>query len=644
MISIRNSFSKKLSMVIMLMAVPIFMLSLGILFSQSRHIIRHEAVGRANSVLSATMQRVSRNLTTIETATNATSWLVSQYLHPDSLFAISNRIVRLNPHIDGCSISMEPDVFPKYGRYFSVYTVRTAVSSRMAQQNFQDSVETVIEEKYEYFDKIWYKMPRDVKGGCWAAYYDEGDSLELTLDGMLASYGMPLYDNDGKFIGIMSTDLSLKRLSKIVSSQEKPYPHSYFLMIDDQGRYFIHPDSTMLFQHTIFEGADPRRQADIIALGHEMTQGNSGSMAVTIDGVPGVVCYQPVPGTTWSLALVSPDSDVLAGYHRQTYIVVILLAVGLLVILVLGKKVVDHTISPLNNLLGKTQAIASGNMEVHIPHSRRQDAVGRLQNSFASMLQSIKFNMGSVRYTTEQAQRRNEELAEATKLAEEADRQKAAFIQNVSHQIRTPLNIIMGFAQILRDGATGMQEDDRKKITVMMRYNSVVLKRLVTMLFDSSDSGLSEELNSSMNDEVPCNAVTREAISFIKRHHPEIDIVFQSDVPDDFCIHSSYLYLMRSLRELLYNSAKYADGKRMLMSITHDETNIRFIVEDSGKGIAEADRDWIFTFFAKKDDLSEGLGLGLPLSKRHAQYLGGDLVLDDSYHDGCRFILTLPIK
>ena len=52
----------------------------------------------------------------------------------------------------------------------------------------------------------------------------------------------------------------------------------------------------------------------------------------------------------------------------------------------------------------------------------------------------------------------------------------------------------------------------------------------------------------------------------------------------------------------------------------------------------------MFKFFTKVDDLSEGLGLGLPLAKRHAINLGGDLTLDDNYHDGCRFIIELPLN
>jgi signal transduction histidine kinase len=115
-------------------------------------------------------------------------------------------------------------------------------------------------------------------------------------------------------------------------------------------------------------------------------------------------------------------------------------------------------------------------------------------------------------------------------------------------------------------------------------------------------------------------------------------------VADDFCIHTNRLYLMRSLRELLYNAAKYSDGQHVLFQVSRTDTTVRFVVEDTGKGISAADRQRLFNFFMKVDDLSEGLGLGLPLAKRHAQNLGGDIVLDEDYHDGCRFILELPLS
>ena len=641
MFSVRRAFARKLSIGILLLAIPIFVVSLGILFTQSRHMIRLEAVGRANSVLNSTMQRISRNLLTIETATNAYSWLIERSLQPDSLLAYSRRVVQLNPHIDGCSISAEPDVFPQYGKYFSVYTVRET-----------DTITTVIEEEYDYFSKIWYKTPRDLNKPCWVAYFDESDSLELTIDGMVASYGRPLYNADNRFVGIVSTDLSLLHLSKLMSV-EKPYPNSYFMMIDDQGRYFVHPDSTKLFTQTIFSGADPRRQTDLIALGHEMTAGNQGRMNAVIDGVSCLVCYKPVPGTSWSLAIVCPDRDVLASYHRLTYIVIPLLIIGLFVIVTLCSRAVGQTIHPLNELLDKTQSIAAGNMEVYIPHTQREDVIGNLQNSFATMLQSLNFHMGIVRYSSYQTKLRNEELEHATKLVQEADRQKTAFIQNVTHQIRTPLNIIMGFAQILgKESEDQLIEEEVKSLTSTMTHNSRLLSRIVLMLFDSSDSGTTKEkIEAAKHESVPCNDVAREAVSYIKVYYPNLYIYFLSEVADDFCIETNRFFLMLSLRELLYNAAKYSDQQNISLRITHSRLSkghaggsVQFIVEDTGKGIAPEDRETIFKFFTKIDDLSQGLGLGLPLSKRHAQNLGGDLTLDTDYQQGCRFILEIPCQ
>ena len=631
MINIRKSFSTKLSVALLILAGPIFVISLGVLFTQSRKMIRNEAIGHASSVLNATMQQLNRHFLTIETATNANLWQVEQVFTPDSLLYFANRIVSLNPHIDGCSISAEPDMFPKYGRYFSAYSVRKA-----------DSVTTVIEEPYDYFNKVWYKTPHQLRDACWVAYYDEVDSLELTLDGMLASYCKPLYNADSAFVGVISTDLSLLRLSHEMSAM-KPYPHSYFMLIGENGRYYVHPDSTLLFKQTIFTGADTRKQADQIVLGHEMTSGKRGNMMVNMDGADCIVCYQPVPGTKWSLAIVCPDSDVMEGYHRLIYIVVSLLVLGLLVIILLSHRAMSHTIRPLHELLDKTQSITAGNMDVTIPRTTRIDVIGRLQNSFAQMLESLNYHMKSVRFVSDQTRQRNEELLQATRMAQEADRQKTTFIQNVTHQIRTPLNIIMGFAQVLSDAGSGnLSDDDLKNVTDTMNHNATQLNRMVQMLFDSSDSGLNEEMNCNKTDTLLCVQEAHQAADVVRQRYPGVSISIQSQLADDFSVLTNRTYFMHALLELMYNAAKYSDGKHVELQVSADEAMVSFVVQDQGNGIPEAEVEHLFKFFTKVDDLSEGLGLGLPLAKRHAQNLGGDVVLDTTYHSGCRFILTIP--
>ena len=625
-----QSLSWKLSLGILLMAVPIFVLSLGILYAESRDNVKKEALEHANSVLSTTMERVSRYMGMIETATDINDWAVTANLHPDSLLAYSNFIVSINGSVDGCSISTEPNVFPKYGRYFSAYTVRES-----------DTVTTVIEEEYEYFEKVWYKQPRQLGKPCWVIYFDESDSLALTLDGMIASYSKPLYDEEEKFVGVISTDLSLLHLSRIIS-EEKPYPDSYFMMVGEEGRYLVHPDTAQLFTHTIFSDVDPREQSDVIALGHEMTTGKEGNMRVVINGEHCLVTYRPVPNTNWSLALVCPERNILQSYNRLNYIITPLIIVGLLLILLFCSIVVARSIRPLNKLADKLQRIAEGHYDEQIKKTDHQDVVGRLQNNFASMQESLSNYVNNIQQMNEETIRRNEELARTSELAQEADRQKTLFIQNVSHQVRTPLNIIMGFGQVLRESRSMLPKEEAASVVDTMKHNAMMLDRMTLMLYDSSAKGATEERYTMRNEEVSCNDVARESIRYTQGHYPGLPVCFKSDLPDDFCINTSRLYLMRSIREILYNSAKYSDGKNIMLHVAEIGSMVHFIFTDTGPGIKAEEIDHLFDTFTKVNDLSEGLGLGLPLAKRHVKYLGGDLIFDANYHDGCRFIIQLP--
>ena len=627
---IRQSLSWKLSLGILLMAMPIFLLSIGILYEQSKERIKEEAMKHAASVLNTQMQRIHRAMNIVETATDVNDWEVTANLDPDSILAYSRFIVMLNSQIDGCSISAEPNTFPKYGRHFSVYTVREG-----------DSVTTVIEEPYDYFEKIWYKKPHLEGKPCWVAYYDESDSLELTLDGMISSYSKPLYDADKHFVGVISTDLSLIRLSKMIT-EEVPFPDSYFVMTGEEGRYYVHPDSTKLFNKTIFSDIDPQQNADIFALGHEMTTGKQGSMSVRVNGTRYMVCYQPIPGTPSSLALVCPEWSILQGYNRLNYIIGPLILLGLLFILLYCSVTVAHAVHPLYRLTSKLHRIAEGHYDEQIPPSRYHDVVGRLQNSFASMQESLSRHVSDIQQMHAEMEQRNEELARTSEQAREADRQKSLFIQNVSHQVRTPLNIIMGFAQVLEESNGMLPEEETKSITDMMKHNAQMLDRMVLMLSDSSIRGSMQELYANRNEVVSCNEVASECIGYTNKMFPQLPVEFVTDVPDDFSITTSHLYLMRSIRELLYNAAKYSDGQNILIRVTEMGSNVRFVVQDTGPGIEEEMAGRMFEMFTKVNDISEGLGLGLALARRHIRNLGGEMFLDLDYHDGCRFVIELP--
>ena len=637
MMSIRRSFSAKVIMWVLLLAVPVFLASVGVLFWQSHKLIRAEAVDKASNVLACAMHRINRYLITTKTASHTNAWIVEQSLYPDSIQAITNRIATTNPYTDGCAISTEPGVIPQYPDGFMSVSFNT-----------KDSVNTFIEPDHSYFQERWYSIPRTQRKPTWVVFNDKNREQETDEDATIAAYTHPLFNKKGKFVGVISIWLSLQHISNIMA-EVRPYPHSYYVMIDEKGRYVGHPDSTRLFNQTIFSVADPQHQADLIALGYEMTKGNKGSMSVKINGKKSLVCYMPVEGTPWSLAIVCPHSDILRGFYRLTYIVVALLIVGLLLIFINCHKAVTVSLSPLQQLLEKTKAVSNGHLDVDIAHTKRTDVIGGLQNSFATMLESLNYYINSVRTATDQTKRYNRELEHTTQLAVEAQRQKTIFIQNVTHQIRTPLNIIMGFAQILNcptDDTSLSEElgqDEIKSIASTMTHNSRLLIRMVMMLFDSSDNGKAETANCDKREMVACNNVCQVALKFTTKNHPDIPVEYKTELADDFCIHTNFRYLEYSLEELLSNAVRYSDQQHISLHVTRNEEFVRFVVQDTGKGIAEADREHIFKFFTKVDDFSEGLGLGLPLTKRHAETLGGNLILDTTYHEGSRFIFEIPV-
>lgn len=599
---IRQSLSLKLSIGILLMTAIIFISLLGILFIESRRHILQVSTDHANSVLNVVEQQVRCYLNTIETATTSNDFLAVQNFQPDSLLEYSRRIVLLNGNVDGCSITAAPNTFPQYGRYFSAYTVRQA-----------DTIVTVREGEYNYFEKPWYKTPVNLGKACWVDPFDDYNEGTLSAEGKIASYCKPLYSLEGKLLGVISTDLSLTKLSTIISA-EAPFPNAYYRMI---GR------------------------KDTLGLG--IPQQEQGSMRVAVEGVPSLVCYRPVQGSHWRLILVCPESDIFKGYYVLTNIIIGIILIGLVCIFLFCRHIVSHAIRPLNRLLDQTQRIAQGKYNETIAHTERKDVVGRLQNSFATMQESIGHHVTDIQRINEGRIQRNGELRQARLSVEEANRQKTVFIQNVTHQIRTPLNIILGFAQVLRDSYHTASAEDVSNMIDMMQHQVLTLNRMVLMLYDSSDVGLTEELNSQKKEQVSCNEVAYECIEATHRHFPGLPVVFHTTLPDDFCILTNRLYLMRSLRELLYNSAKYSDGQHISVSVSATDKSVRFVYTDTGTGISAAVSDKMFAPFVKINDLSEGLGLGLPLAKRHILNLGGDLILDTDYHEGCRFVVELPL-
>ena len=634
--NIRQSLSTRLCLDILFVVVLLFLLSLGFLYWQSRSIIKDEAIDEASHVLDNTALRVKGYMVEVETATRNIIWLVNLHNEKDSLLKYTHRIVANHPNTNGCSITMEPDFYPDEEYGFSAYSVRLEEYSRPER----DSVVTVREANYDYYNKVWYKTPRQKKTACWVDPFDDYNDGTLSSPEMIASFCIPLNDRQGKFVGVISTDLSLKKLTETITA-EHPYKNSYFMLLGADGHYFVHPDTTKLLKQTIFTDMDPREHTDIVALGYEMTNGRTGHMDVKIDGTSHIVLYRPLEGTQWSVALVCPSNELLRGYNSLNYILVPLLIIGLLLLAIGCHRIVKHFTQPLGLLAAELRQIGHGDYETLLPHSQRTDLIGQLQNSFCQMRQSISKHIHDAEKTKEETEQRTKELEQATLLARRASEQKTQFMQDITHQIHTPLNIVHGFSQILCESDM-LSDDEKKEMAETMYVQTNALDYMVNKLFTAS---LVESRQTIVTDEaVGCNMLAHEAVETASSLVPHtVEMRLDSHVGDELTLQTNRHHLLIVLTELLVNALHFTSQGSITMRIETTDDVVNFTVEDTGPGIPTDKADFIFEKFTKVDMFTEGLGLGLFLCRRVVMLMDGTLTLDTQYTGGSRFVVSLPL-
>lgn len=628
LLHIQKSLAFKLSLGILLIVAPVFIVCISFLFVRSRQIVKEEAKQHATHSLENTALHIEKYMEEVEVATENISWLVMKNPNPDSLLNYSRRVVELNPNISGCSITMEPGFFPQLSHNFSAYTIRE-----------EQLIETEVEKDYNYYEKVWYKKPTELGKACWTDPYNDFNEGTLSSPFIITSYCKPLFTEQGDQIGVIATDLSAAWLNNILASQ-KPYPNSFCLMLGSNGAYIVHPNRLKQSKQSIFTAYDEDKHPDISALGKAMTTGEKGSQHVEFDGSKYWVFYQPVKGTQWSIALVCPESDILGSYQTLTLVLIPLILIGLLLMLFFCWKTTKHFIRPIDQLALQTEQLAQSDFSTKMPRSNRNDVVGNLQNSFSTMQESIDQNIKDIMQTNEEAERNNQELDKANQLAQEATQRKDDTIREASRLIRTPLNIIGGFIQVLRDNQTTMSEKDAEEAVEAINQNSIIIRRMAHMLFDVSRK---EYLPLDCKQEIEVNSLMEEVMENVKEMYPKgSDINYTNLLPNPLTIHSNRLYLVRSVRELLINAKKFASENPINFRTEVVGGMVRFTIEDHGPGIPAELHKHVFDPFFKMDIYSEGFGIGLGLTKQHVRDLGGTMILDADYKDGVRFLVEIP--
>lgn len=242
--------------------------------------------------------------------------------------------------------------------------------------------------------------------------------------------------------------------------------------------------------------------------------------------------------------------------------------------------------------------------------------------------------------------RHNKDLRDANRKVKLADEAKTRFIQNMSHEVRTPLNAIVGFSQLLSlpDGALSPEEKDEFSAHIINNT------KMLTMLLDDilNASAMDSGKYSFTFETADRDYIAQQAISSSEhRLQPGVTLTYVPEEKEPLQFTTDPRRVQQILINLITNACKHTTEGSIVVASSLTETPgfLTYSVTDTGTGVPPEDAEKIFERFTKLNEYVQGTGLGLSICRDIAGRLGGKVYLDTTHTGkGARFVFTVPLE
>jgi signal transduction histidine kinase/DNA-binding response OmpR family regulator/CHASE3 domain sensor protein len=300
---------------------------------------------------------------------------------------------------------------------------------------------------------------------------------------------------------------------------------------------------------------------------------------------------------------------------------------------------------PIRSMADGMQKLAGGDMDADLTIGERRDEIARMGEAVGV----FKASMIQVRELAEQQRVAAGELREAKNAAESANQAKSAFLANMSHELRTPMNAILGYSEMLAEDAVDAGQEDFVPDLEKIHQAGTHLLALINDVLDLAkiESGKMEAFAEDFEVNALIDEVSATAQPLMGRNENRL-VVERADHVGR--AHQDLTKLRQSLLNLLSNAAKFThEGTITFRTERQSDDGVDWLtlaVSDSGIGIPAEKIEKVFEEFGQAEESTArnygGTGLGLPISRRFCEMLGGDLTVESDPGVGSTFTIRVP--
>jgi signal transduction histidine kinase/DNA-binding response OmpR family regulator len=384
------------------------------------------------------------------------------------------------------------------------------------------------------------------------------------------------------------------------------------------------------------------------------------------------------------LAVELDASTVVANEVYARFIALATFLATLPPVLLVGFLLVRKLTAPIAELVKGAERITHGDLNQRV-QVRSRDEIGVLAAAFNTMAESLQARITSEQRAREElrqshqqlaeynltleqrVEQRTAELARATRVAqeareaaEEANHAKSQFLANMSHELRTPLNAIIGYSEMLQEDAIDMEYTE---ILPDLRKIYTAGKHLLDLINDILDLSKIEAGRMDLFlEDIDLPALVDNVVStiqpLVEKNQNVLELQNDEAVPT---IYADQTKVRQVLFNLLSNASKFTEQGRILLEVIGEgETcspaapvpdpcrHIIFRITDTGIGIPHEQMQRLFTAFTQADASTTrkygGTGLGLVISQRFCQMMGGDIQVESEEGQGTKFTVRLPVE